>query len=395
MNILFSTAIIVILAKVFSHVVSKLKMPPVLGMLILGLLLGPSGLNIVCTNSVLKTLADIGVIVLLFMAGLETDLTRMWREGRPSMLTAAGGVVLPFISGLLLCMGLHFGISQSLLLATTVTATSVSVPVMTLFDLERLRGLEGRTILGAAVIDDVIAVLMLAFTLGMISGRSQVVIASGKIFLFFLVGCTVGLFALGKIMELTMKLQASQALLAVALGILLLYASAADSVGMAPVTGAYLAGLFLGRTGVKRRLLGGMDTIGHTLFISIFFVHVGLQAELGTVGGKYFFLILYILVAIFSKFIGCGLGARLGGLQPLRSIRVGIGMIPRGEVALAVISMAMSRGFLGSSEFSATVLLVLVTALITPPLLKWSFAQTSEFKELRREKDVSSHNHTE
>lgn len=395
MSILFYTAIILILAKIFSHLASKLGLPPVLGMLVLGLLLGPSGLDIVRTNEVLKTLADVGVVVLLFMAGLETDLVQMRREGRPAMLTAVGGVIFPFISGFLLSVAFHFSISQSLLLATALTATSVSIPVMTLFDLERLRGPEGRTILGAAVIDDILAVLILAFTLGLAGGGTQIAMSFGKIVLFFVIACAVGLFTFRRLMQLTMKLQASEALLAIALGMLLIYASGAELSGMASITGAYLAGLFLGRTEVRRRLLSGMDTVGHALFISVFFVHMGLQARIEIVGEKSLFLLLFILVAILGKLIGCGMGARVGGLKPLRSVRVGIGMIPRGEVALAVTSMAMSRGLIGASEFSSTVLLVLVTAFITPPLLKWSFTGKGEVKKTRGENDVSSHNHTE
>lgn len=378
MTILFHTAVIVILAKVFSHLASILRLPPVIGMLVLGLLLGPSGLGLMSSNQVLKTLADIGVVVLLFMAGLETDLGQMRREGRLTVSAAVGGVTVPFFLGLLLAVVFDFSLPQSLLLATALTATSVSIPVMTLFDLDRLKGLEGRTILGAAVIDDIMAVLILAFTLGLFTSGTSVISAFGKIALFFLIACVVGIFAFRKLVELTMKLQANQALLAIALGILLIFASGAHLAGMASITGAYLAGLFLGRTRVRRRLLGGMDTIGHALFISIFFVHVGLVADVGAVGGKYLFLFLYILTGIFGKLAGCGLGARLSGLQLLRSVRVGIGMIPRGEVALAVTSMAMSRGLMDSSQFSSTVVLVLVTTLITPPVLKWSFAARTD-----------------
>ncbi|MHA2601020.1 MAG: cation:proton antiporter [Candidatus Thorarchaeota archaeon SMTZ1-83] len=395
MSILLWTAIILILAKIFSHLASKLGLPPVLGMLVLGLLLGPSGLHLVETNDVLKTLADVGVVVLLFMAGLETDLVRMRREGRPAMLTALGGVVFPFVSGFCVALAFHFSVAQSLLLATALTATSVSIPVITLFDLGKLRGREGRTILAAAVIDDIMAVLILAFTIGLVSGGSQILASFGKIVLFLLVACTVGLLTFRWLVRFTMRLQASQALLAIALGILLIYASGAELSGMASITGAYLAGLFLGRTEVRRRLLSGMDTIGHALFISIFFVHVGLQAKIEIGGGRSLFLVLYILVAILGKFVGCGLGARVGGLPLLRSLRVGIGMIPRGEVGLAVTSMALSRGLIGSFEFSSMVLLVLVTAFVTPPLLKWSFASEAKFEETREENDVSAHNHTE
>jgi Kef-type K+ transport system membrane component KefB len=395
MSILFYTAVILILAKIFSHLASRLGLPPVLGMLVLGLLLGPSGLHLIETNDVLKTLADVGVVVLLFMAGLETDLTRMRREGRPATLTALGGVVFPFVFGFCLAMAFHLTIPQSLLLATALTATSVSIPVITLFDLGKLRGPEGRTILGAAVIDDIMAVLILAFTIGLVGGGAEILASFGKIALFLVIACTVGLFTFRWLVRSTMRLQASQALLAIALGILLIYASGAELCGMASITGAYLAGLFLGRTEVRRRLLSGMDTIGHALFISIFFVHVGLQADIEMVGGRSFFLILYILVAILGKFVGCGLGARAGGLPFLRSLRVGIGMIPRGEVALAVTSMAMSRGLIGASEFSSTVLLVLITAFVTPPLLKWSFASDAKSEEIREENDVSAHNHTE
>ncbi|KPJ49116.1 hypothetical protein AMJ40_06270 [candidate division TA06 bacterium DG_26] len=395
MSTLLSTAVIIISAKVGSHVLSKLKQPPVLGMLLLGLLLGPSGLNIVRSNEVLKTLADIGVIILLFMAGLETDLAGMRKEGRVSILTATGGVILPFFSGFLIGRAFHFNIGESLFLGTALTATSVSIPVMTLFDLDRLRGPEGRAILGASVMDDVMAVLILAFTAGLLGGGSKIVVSLGEMSLFFVLACIIGLFAFQRIMQFAMRLQASQALLAVAFGILLIYASAADLAGIAPITGAYVAGVFLGRTAVRRRLLSGMDTIGHALFISIFFVHVGLQEKLQIGGGQYLFLVLYILVGIVGKFVGCGLGATLGGLRIYRSVRVGIGMIPRGEVALAVASIAMSRGLVGAAEFSSTVLLVVVTALITPPLLKWSFAERGETKELGEENDVPSHDHTE
>jgi Kef-type K+ transport system membrane component KefB len=219
--------------------------------------------------------------------------------------------------------------------------------------------------------------------------------ALGKISLYFLVASGIGILLFERMVRLAMRLQANQALLGIALGILLIYANSAHSAGMASVTGAYLAGLFLGRTSVRRRLLSGMDTIGHTLFISVFFVNVGLQAELGAVGRMYPFFVLYVLVAILSKFLGSGLGALCGGLEFRRSIRVGVGMVPRGEVALAVTSVAVSKGLMGGPEFSSIVLLVLVTALMTAPLLKWSFASGIRLKESREGNDVSARNHTE
>ncbi len=371
--ILLHLAVIIILSKFASALGYKFRQPPVLGMLLLGLILGPSGLSLIQADIVLQTLAKIGVIILLFMAGLQTDVLQMRRVGKSSFLTASSGVLIPFLSGFGLSLAFDDNLTKGLIVGTILTATSVSVTVMTLMDMKRLKSDEGMVILGAAVLDDLIAIILLTFILGFARGSSNFWLPLSKMVIFFLLSLSVGFFLFGRIMRLAERLHASQGVVAIALSIAFFYSWSAEYGGVAHITGAYIAGLLLGRTVMKRRILAGMETLGQSLFIAIFFVEIGLEAQLRSLNGEYLFIFFLIFVAIFGKIAGCGLGGRISGLKPIGALRVGIGMLPRGEVALVIASIGITNNLIGQSELSGTVLMVVITAILTPILLKLAF----------------------
>ncbi len=368
--IIAEIALILILSKVFSDLASRVKQPPVLGLLVLGLLLGPSGFHLIVPNEVMDVFSKIGVLVLLFMVGLETNIRP--KEAKVASLIAAGGVVLPFGLGLL--CGLIFGRSfaQSLILGTILTATSVSVSVMTLLDINKLKTPEGKAILTAAIIDDIIGILVVTLVIGFIDVGSNLGLTILKIVSFFIISYLAGFPCLW-ILNRVNLLRAREAVIAIAFGIMLLYAYMASSLGLAAITGAYLAGLVLRNTRHRRELLSGIDIIGHSIFISFFFVDIGLKTELSAIHGGYLFVVCLIVFAIVSKLGGVFAGSSLMHLKPKKGLRIGIGMIPRGEVALAIASLALSRGFILEGDFSSVVIMVIFLTFCSPALLKWSF----------------------
>jgi len=374
-HFLLHLAIILIVAKYVSALSLKFKMPPVLGMILAGIILGPSGIDIVKTDIVIEWLAKLGVIMLLFSAGIETDLGQMKSQGKVSLLTASGGVLIPFALGI--GTAIYFGkdIFTSTLIGTVLTATSVSVTVMTMIELKKLHSAEGTSILGAAIIDDVMGILLLTFVFGLHGGSGNITIAIVKIFAYFAGVFVFGFFLFKPILRYTKKLNVEAGVLAVALALCFFYAWAAEKAGIAEITGAYIAGLFIGQTRHKRTVREGIETLGQSFFIAMFFINIGLDTHLERLSGDPWFIILVIVFAIAGKTFGAGIGAKLGGFKWAQSLRTGIGMMPRGEVALIISSMALTRGIFTQTEFSTTVLLVVISAVITPPLLKLAFKE--------------------
>ncbi len=366
-------ALIIIISKLASSFSIKLKQPPVLGMLIIGLVVGPSGLKLLHTNPFIEIFAEIGVIFLLFMAGLETDLQSMKKAGKSSFLVALNGIFFPF--GLGFAVGYFFGfpLFKTLIIATIYTATSVSVSVMTLLDMKKLRTVEGTTILGAAVIDDIIAIILLTLIFGLYQPGANIFLSVGTMLGYMLGAVIVGLFLFKPIMHFTKKMKAEHSILAIGLGICFLFSWAAHEVKIAPITGAYLAGLFLGRTKAKHSIMEGVETIGHSIFVSVFFLNIGLATHLWDVPIPFLFAAIFAFGAAFSKVIGSGLGARLSGFSWKRALPIGFGMMPRGEVSLVIALMAKEAKIFTQADMSVIVFMIIFTAILTPFLLKWSF----------------------
>ena len=360
--------------------------PSVLGELLVGIILGPSIINVLnlpfIEHELAETVAklgELGVLLLMFLAGLELHLGEMRKNLRVAAFAGLMGVFWPVLLGW--GAGLLFGLNQpaSIFLGLTLGATSVSISAQTLIELKALRTRVGLSLLGAAVFDDILIILLLSVFLalqGGAGGASDVLLIIVRMVLFLLTSVALGLWVLPWVIRRFAKLPISQGLLTLSLVIMLTYGIAAEYFGgMAAITGAFLAGLMLARTHEKERIETGMHALAYGLFVPIFFVNIGLSIDLREFQLQgLFFTVVIILVAVIGKWVGSGWGARLGGLSRHESIQLGAGMISRGEVGLIVASVGMKDNLVTAEEFSAIVVMVLVTTLITPPILRALFS---------------------
>ncbi len=358
-------------AKFAGWLCQRVHLPVVVGQLLVGVIVGPSLLGWVHPETTLDTFATIGVIILMFIAGLETDMKQMRQVGGAAFLSATMGVILPFIAGAGFAYVLGYTIPVSLFFGTLLTATSVSISAQTLKDLGKLQTREGTTILGAAVIDDVLGLIvlsvMLAFTLG-----QNPVWAIVKMLLYFPIAYVIGRYGFPRLSRLLPQYFAVEVSIGLVLAFVLLYAWSAELLGnVAAITGAYLAGILVSRTEMNTWVHDGFSKIGYALFVPLFFVYVGLEANLHIVASTPIFLLLgFIGIAVATKVIGCGFGAFICRFSTGEALTVGVGMISRGEVALITATIGLQAGLINSSVFSIVVLISLATTLITPLLLK-------------------------
>ncbi|MBK9210209.1 MAG: cation:proton antiporter [Anaerolineales bacterium] len=354
------------------------------------IILGPSVINILnlpfieheLTETVAK-LGELGVLLLMFLAGLELHLGEMRKNLRVAAFAGLMGVIWPVLLGW--GAGLLFGLDQSasIFLGLTLGATSVSISAQTLIELKALRSRVGLSLLGAAVFDDILIILLLSVFLALQGGGGStydVLIIVVRMVLFLALSVMFGLWALPWAIRRFSKLPISQGLLTISLVIMLAYGIAAEYFGgMAAITGAFLAGLMLARTHEKERIETGMHALAYGLFVPIFFVNIGLSIDLREFQLQaLLFTIVIIVVAIAGKWIGSGWGARLGGLSRHESIQLGAGMISRGEVGLIVASVGVKDNLVNAEEFSAIVVMVLITTLVTPPILRALFAKKED-----------------
>lgn len=372
LNSEFLLPLIVILigSQLAGRLCRRVNLPSVFGVLLVGLILGPSVLGWVRTSESLTQLSELGVLILMFLAGLETDTVEMRKLGATSFLTALGGVLLPFAGGTLVAMAFGVPLLASLFVGAILTATSVSISARTLQELGRLQSREGTVILGAAVIDDVMGVVVLSIVIG-VAGGGDVLFSILKMLLFFPVAIIAGYLLMPTLTKWLKDWQHHEAELAVVLAVVLIFAWASEVFGgMAAVTGAYLAGLLVGRTEIATRVNRGASALGYAFFIPLFFVSIGVETQASSLGAMPWMTVVLIAVAIVTKAAGCFVGARVGGSTRLESLRIGTGMISRGEVALVIATLGLNAHVIDAGIFSMTVMMALVTTLLTPLLLK-------------------------
>ncbi|MBK9601588.1 MAG: cation:proton antiporter [Anaerolineales bacterium] len=386
LQLAFLLSIILLSAKMAGYLSIRMGQPSVLGELLVGIILGPSIINVLnlpfIEHELAETVAklgELGVLLLMFLAGLELHLGEMRKNLRVAAFAGLMGVFWPVLLGW--GAGLLFGLNQpaSIFLGLTLGATSVSISAQTLIELKALRTRVGLSLLGAAVFDDILIILLLSVFLALQGGggsASDVLLIVVRMILFLVTSVAFGLWILPWVIRRFAKLPISQGLLTVSLVIMLTYGIAAEYFGgMAAITGAFLAGLMLARTHEKERIETGMHALAYGLFVPIFFVNIGLSIDLHEFQLQgLFFTVVIILVAVIGKWVGSGWGARLGGLSRHESIQLGAGMISRGEVGLIVASVGMKDNLVTAEEFSAIVVMVLVTTLITPPILRALFS---------------------
>ena len=396
LQILLCVAIIIVAAKLAGALTARVGLPFVLGELLAGVILGPTLLNIwglswflpasapgsVAVAVVFKVLAQVGVVLLMFVAGLETDVAMMRSAVAPAFWAATGGVILPMVGGALLSRKFGFTWPQAIFIGTILTATSVTITAQTLMNLRQLRSKAGSTILGAAVIDDVLGLIVLSLVIALtpqiasgaaISWRS-LLLTLGKMLL-----CLVTLFWWGPpltrwVFRQAAKLHGHHKEVAAGLILAFLLAFNAEWLGgMAAITGAYLAGLFVAATPAREKVAQEIHPMIHSFFGPIFFVSIGLEVNARHLAGGIEFFILLLLIAIVGKIAGCGLGAFACGFDKRESLVVGVGMIPRGEVGLITASLGFAAGLVSQNVYTQVVILVLTTTLITPVLLRFAF----------------------
>jgi len=386
LNFLLLLAIIIGAAKGAGWLSLRLGQPAVLGELLAGVVLGPSLLDLLrmppFATEALSTgvflLANLGVILLMFIAGLETDLGQMRRVGRVAVAAGASGVVVPLLLGIAVLLPFGFDLRQSTYMGIVLTATSVSITVQTLIELRRLNSKEGTTLLGAAVVDDVIALIVLSLfvtlSLGSGGGMGHVVLVMARMIGFFLAAIWLGRFARSALTTAG-RAPVSEGLLSAALIAILVYAWSAEALGgVAAITGAYLAGVLMAQAGLQHEIEQRLKSATYALLVPIFFMSIGLQTNARVLAVRDIPLtLLVVAAAVAGKVIGCGAGARLTGFSGPEALRIGVGMISRGEVGLIIATLGVQTGLIGAREFAIMVLMVLATTVITPPLLRAVF----------------------
>ncbi len=384
LQFLLVLAIIVIAAKGSGYLSTRLGQPAVLGELFVGLILGPTVLDMLHwpvfgdehLGETLGYLAHLGVLFLMFIAGLEVDIEGMTHAGRPAVLAGVAGVIAPVALGMATALPFGFDLQRSLFVGLVLSATSVSISAQTLMELGVLRSRVGVALLGAAVVDDVLVILLLSLFVALIGGGGGGIVAVLWVLLqmavFLGLALGLGAWVIPRLGSLVDRLPISEGVMALTIVVTLLYAWAAEIVGgMAAITGAFLAGLFFARTPLRPHIEARMHTLAYSWLVPVFFVSIGLEANARALGlGGLPFALLIIVVAVLSKVLGCGLGARLGGFSNGEALRLGVGMASRGEVGLIVASVGLSAGLIGEEIFAGAVLMVLATTLLTPIMLR-------------------------
>ena len=385
MEIFKNLAIIIFAAEIMGLLSKKCKAPQVVGQIIAGLLIGPAILNIVQPSDFLNQMAEIGVVLLMFSAGLETDLKELIRTGPLALAVACVGVAVPLFGGFVLFSLLMYGgfptvgspeFFRALFIGSIMTATSVTISVQTLRELGHLKGRVGTLILSAAIIDDVIGIIVLTFVIslsgGDTSGNSSILKVLIQILLFFVVTIGVGILVYKLFKLLNKKYEHRRRIPIFGLAFALLMSFVAEEFfGIADITGAYAAGIILSSIKDSDYVAQKMDISSYMIFGPIFFVNIGLKTSFSDMTGELMvFSILFVIVSLITKVIGCGLTAKLAKNSWKDSLKVGVGMMTRGEVALIVASKGLNVGLMDQKYFVAVILLIICSSVVTPIILK-------------------------
>ena len=386
-HFLFDMAIILLATKLMGLLTKKFQLPQVVGALVAGLVLGPAVFNVVRETEFIKATAELGVIVLMFCAGMETDIQELKKSGKASFVIALIGVIVPILGG--------FGVAyffnkpgiidsdagaslflQNIFIGVILTATSVSISVETLKELGKLKTRSGNAILGAAIIDDILGIIALTVISSMADSSVNIAIVLLRILGFFVFSGVAGFLFYKFYTKWVVPNQKGmhRHVIIVFVFCLLMSYIAEVGFGVADITGAFIAGLVISCTQRTQYLASKFDVLSYAYLSPVFFASIGLQVVLPSMSTSIvWFAVLLTVVAVLTKIIGCGLGAKMCGYKNYQCARIGVGMISRGEVALIVASKGTALGLLGSSFLGPVILRVVVTTIITPILLKVVF----------------------
>ena len=380
-------AIILLSTKLFGLATEKIHMPQVVGALLAGIILGPSGFGVLESTDFLVKTAEIGVIMVMFLAGIDTDLNEMKETGLQSCAIAVMGVFIPMI----LCGAVYYfffedqftvyNVLKAAFVGSVFSATSVGITVETLNEMGKLKSKTGTTLLSAALIDDILGIVVLSFLTGFSSGEGNPVLVLVKIGGFFVFTLLAGLVMMKFFSYISKEHWHSRRVAVWALAFCLLMSYCAEEFfGVADITGAFFAGLILCNVAKSRQFVAKKMTVAsYMVFTPVFFASVGMKTDLTTMNGEIvIFALVLLAAAVLSKIIGCGAAARLTGMTGHESLVTGIGMVARGEVALMVAQKGINAGMIDPVILPAVVMSVICCALLTPVLLKLTISRGPE-----------------
>lgn len=413
-DFLLDLAIILLSTKLFGLLTRKIRMPQVVGALLAGLLLGPAVLGILQQTEFIHQVSEIGVIVLMFCAGLETDIDELKKSGKASFVIALMGVIVPLIGGF--AVAWYFNrpgmlestadtslFLQNIFIGVILTATSVSITVETLKEMGKLNTKAGNAILGAAIIDDILGIIALTLITSMADPSVKIGVVLFKIAAFFV---AIGLG--GYLIHILFKKWVTgykrdlRRFVIIAFVICLIFSYVAEEFfGVADITGAFFAGLIITKTTKTNYIAARFSTLSYLLLSPVFFASIGIQVELPTMTPMLIaFAVILVIVAVLTKIVGCGVGAKICHYSNKNAIRIGTGMISRGEVALIVAAKGNTVGLMSASLLGPVVVVVVITTIISPILLKLAFSHskskpqeteefvTNDFAKAYEEEDI-------
>ena len=387
-------AVIIVFAKIFGIGARKLKAPQVTGEIIAGLIIGPSVLGLIhlkgpdgAPNDIgifLGQMAEIGVMLLMFTAGLETRISELKKTGIKALLIACAGVFIPLVSGTLLYMG-YYGTApwgsekfyEALFIGLILTATSVSITVQALREMGKLSTTVGTTILSAAIIDDVIGILVLTIAMGFrdpTQNIGETLLMTG---LFFLFAIVIGFIIYHIVKKIDVMHPHTRRIPIIGLALCFSLSYIAEAYfGVADITGAFIAGVILSSLKDSDYISRKMDINSYMIFGPVFFASIGLQTDITNLNANILlFSLLFVIVGLGSKIVGCGLVSRCLGFKGSDPVKIGVGMMTRGEVALIVAQRGLSLGVLDSRYFTSVILLIIISSIATPIILKTIYAR--------------------
>ena len=384
---LFAIALILLFTKLFGIASAKVHLPQVVGALVAGIILGPSGLGLLTESDFLLKTSEIGVIMLMFTAGIDTDISELKKTGTAAFVIALLGVFVPII----FCGGAYFlffgnGFNYhsflcSAFVGVVFAATSVSITVETLTEMGKIKSNVGTTLLSAAIIDDIIGIIVLSVLTGVGDKSISPVLVTFKIILFFVFTAVVGFLVYHIFKRIAVHHAHNRRIAVWALAFCLIMAFCAERFfGVADITGAYFAGVILCNLTNMRQYVAKKMTVASYLFFSpIFFAGIGLRTNLSGITPKILiFALVLFTAAVISKIVGCGFGAKVFKMNKKDAFRIGVGMVARGEVALMVAQKGINSGYISPEILPAIVLCIILAALITPILLRFSYKETKK-----------------
>lgn len=373
MELILQLAIIIIASKLAGEISRKLGQPPVLGKLIIGIILGSSFLGVLNGNELLTEFSLIGVILLMFIAGLETDISDFKKTFKSSTLVGFGGIIVPLVTGYTAGKIMNLNDMPALFLGLLLSATSVSISVQVLKEMRQMNNKKGATILGAAVIDDVVIIVALAFLMSFSSDNINITRVILEKFVFFFVAIALVLKVVPWFMNKFTRLKVTETVISSALIICFAFAYFAEFTGVSAIIGAYIAGIAISMTDFKDKVIEKIQPIGYSIFIPVFLTNIGITADFSGLGKNIQLVVIFSIIAVLTKLIGASIGARLSGFRWISSLGIGAAMISRGEVALIIAKIGLDSGVLSKDLFAVLIIVILITTIITPILMKYLF----------------------